>query len=216
MAVYSLGERKVVFRGEEWFIAHNAAVIGTVILHNQASVWFNAVVRGDNDIITIGERSNIQDAAVLHVDPGVPLTLGKNVSVGHQAMLHGCTIGDGTLVGIGAIIMNHAVIGSRCLIAAGALIPEGKKYRDGVLILGSPGAAVHQLKHHDQDAHDISRVDAEECALAAIVKAVVDYKTCTGNETDAMKALFSWGNTNLESEQMLKDYGDRPRAAKAL
>src|SRR6266567_685284 len=98
MAVYSLGERKVAFHGEEWFIADNATVIGTVVLHDRASVWFNAVVRGDNDIITIGERTNIQDAAVLHVDPGVPLTLGKNVSVGHQAMLHGCTIGDGSLV----------------------------------------------------------------------------------------------------------------------
>ena len=151
MAVYSLGERKVVFRGEEWFIAHNAAVIGTVILHNQTSVWFNAVVRGDNDIITIGERSNIQDAAVLHVDPGVPLTLGKNVSVGHQAMLHGCTIGDGSLVGIGAIIMNHAVIGSGCIIAAGALIPEGKTFPDGVLILGSPGKVVRELEREERD-----------------------------------------------------------------
>src|SRR5438046_7567156 len=151
MAVYSLGDRKVVFHGEEWFIAHNAAVIGTVILHNQASVWFNAVVRGDSDIITIGERSNVQDAAVLHVDPGVPLTLGKNVSVGHQAMLHGCTVGDGTLVGIGAIIMNHAVIGSGCLIAAGALIPEGKTYPDGVLILGSPGKVVRELKPEEKE-----------------------------------------------------------------
>jgi len=151
MAVYSLGERKVVFHGEEWFIAHNASVIGTVILHHQASVWYNAVVRGDNDIITIGERSNIQDAAVLHVDPGVPLTLGKNVSVGHQAMLHGCTVGDGTLVGIGAIIMNHAVIGSGCLIAAGALIPEGKTYPDGVLILGSPGKVVRELKPEEKE-----------------------------------------------------------------
>src|SRR5437867_11700047 len=86
MAVYSLGERKIVFHGEEWFIAQNATVIGAVVMHNQTSVWFNAVVRGDNDIITLGERTNIQDAAVLHVDPGVPLTLGKNVSVGHQAM----------------------------------------------------------------------------------------------------------------------------------
>ena len=151
MAVYSLGERKVVFHGEEWFIAHNAAVIGTVILHNQASVWFNAVVRGDNDIITIGERSNIQDTAVLHVDPGVPLTLGKNVSVGHQAMLHGCTIGDGSLVGIGAIIMNHAVIGSGCLIAAGTLIPEGKTYPDGVLVLGSPGKVVRELEPEERE-----------------------------------------------------------------
>ncbi|TMG71065.1 MAG: gamma carbonic anhydrase family protein [Betaproteobacteria bacterium] len=151
MAVFSLGERKVAFRGEEWFIADNATVIGTVVLHNQASVWFNAVVRGDNDIITIGERTNIQDAAVLHVDPGVPLTLGKNVSVGHQAMLHGCTIGDGTLVGIGAVIMNHAVIGSGCLIGAGALIPEGKTYPDGVLVVGSPGKIVRELKPEEKE-----------------------------------------------------------------
>src|SRR6266571_3370059 len=151
MAVYSLGERKVVFHGEEWFIAHNAAVIGTVILHNQASVWFNAVARGDSDIITIGERTNIQDAAVLHADPGIPLTLGKNVSVGHQAMLHGCTVGDGSLVGIGAVILNHAVIGSRCIIGAGALIPEGKTYPDGVLVLGSPGRVVRELKPEERD-----------------------------------------------------------------
>jgi carbonic anhydrase/acetyltransferase-like protein (isoleucine patch superfamily) len=151
MAVYSLGERKVVFHGEEWFIAHNATVIGSVILHNQASVWYNAVVRGDNDTITIGERTNIQDAAVLHVDPGVSLTLGKNVSVGHQAMLHGCTIGDGTLVGIGAIVMNHAVIGSRCLIGAGTVIPEGKNYPDGVLVLGSPGKVVRELKPEERE-----------------------------------------------------------------
>src|SRR5438132_2158974 len=151
MSVYSLGERKVVFQGEEWFIAQNATVIGTVVLHNQASVWFNSVVRGDSDIITIGERTNIQDAAVLHADPGIPLTLGKNVSVGHQAMLHGCTIGDGSLVGIGAIIMNHAVIGSGCIIAAGALIPEGKTFPDGVLILGSPGKVVRELEREERD-----------------------------------------------------------------
>src|SRR5437667_6367773 len=151
MAIYSLGERKVAFRGEEWFIADNATVIGTVILHDQASVWFNSVVRGDNDIITIGEHTNIQDAAVLHVDPGIPLTLGKNVSVGHQAMLHGCTIGDGSLVGIGAIIMNHAVIGSGCLIAAGAIIPEGKTFPDGVLILGSPGKVVRELEPEEKE-----------------------------------------------------------------
>src|SRR5216683_4097719 len=152
MAAYSLCERKVVFHGEEWFIADNATVIGTVVLHNQASVWFNAVVRGDNDIITIGERTNIQDAAVLHADPGIPLTLGKNVSVGHQAMLHGCTIGDGTLVGIGAIIMNHAVIGSGCIIGAGTVIPEGKTFPDGVLVLGSPGKVVRELTPEEREA----------------------------------------------------------------
>jgi carbonic anhydrase/acetyltransferase-like protein (isoleucine patch superfamily) len=151
MAIFSLGERKVAFHGEEWFIAENATVIGSVIIHNQASVWFNSVVRGDSDIITIGERTNIQDASVLHADPGSPLTLGKNVSVGHQAMLHGCTIGDGSLVGIGAIIMNHAVIGSRCLIGAGTLIPEGKTYPDGVLVLGSPGKVVRELKPEEKD-----------------------------------------------------------------
>ena len=151
MAIFSLGERKVVFHGEERFIAENATVIGTVILHNQASVWFNSVVRGDSDIITIGERTNIQDAAVLHADPGIPLTLGKNVSVGHQAMLHGCTIGDGTLVGIGAIIMNHAVIGSRCIIGAGALIPEGKTYPDGVLVFGSPAKVIRELKPEERE-----------------------------------------------------------------
>jgi carbonic anhydrase/acetyltransferase-like protein (isoleucine patch superfamily) len=151
MAVFSLGERKVAFHGEEWFIADNATVIGTVVLHNQASIWFNAVVRGDGDIITLGERTNIQDAAVLHADPGIPLTLGKNVSVGHQAMLHGCTIGDGTLVGIGAIVMNHAVIGSGCLVGAGTLIPEGKTYPDGVLVLGSPGKIVRELKPEEKE-----------------------------------------------------------------
>ena len=150
MAIFSLGERKVVFHGEEWFIAENATVIGTVILHNQASVWFNSVVRGDSDIITIGERTNMQDAAVLHADPGIPLTIGKNASVGHKAMLHGCTIGNGTHVGIGAIIMKHAVIGSRCIIGAGALIPEGKTYPDGVLVFGSPAKVIRELKPEEK------------------------------------------------------------------
>src|SRR5258706_8499252 len=151
MTIFSLGERKVVFHGEEWFIAENATVIGTVIMHNQASVWFNAVVRGDSEIITIGERSNLQDAAVLHTDPGIPLVLGKNVSVGHQAMLHGCTVGDGSLIGIGAIVMNGAVIGKSCLIGAGALIPEGRTFPDGVLVLGSPGKIIRELKAEEKE-----------------------------------------------------------------
>jgi len=150
MALYTLGERKIVIHGDEHFIADNATLIGSVILHNQASVWYNAVVRGDSDIITIGERSNLQDAAVLHTDPGIPLTLGKNVSVGHQAMLHGCTVGDGSLIGIGAIVLNHAVIGKGCLIGAGALIPEGKTFPDGVLVVGSPGRIVRELNPEEQ------------------------------------------------------------------
>ena len=133
------------------FVAPGAVVVGEVTMGAGASVWFNAVVRGDSDIITIGERTNIQDAAVLHADPGVPLTLGKNVSVGHQAMLHGCSVGDGSLVGIGAVILNHAVIGSRCIIAAGALIPEGKTYPDGVLVVGSPGKVVRELKPDEKE-----------------------------------------------------------------
>jgi carbonic anhydrase/acetyltransferase-like protein (isoleucine patch superfamily) len=151
MAIYTLGERKVVIHGEECFIADNATVIGSVVLHQQASVWFNAVVRGDSEIITIGERTNIQDAAVLHADPGFPLTLGKNVSVGHQAMLHGCSVGDGSLVGIGAIILNGAVIGRGCIIGAGAVIPEGKNYPDGVLVLGAPGKIMRELEPEEKE-----------------------------------------------------------------
>lgn len=150
MALYTLGERRVVIRGEECFIADNATVIGSVILHEQASVWYNAVIRGDSDVITIGERTNIQDAAVLHTDPGIPMTLGSNVSVGHMAMLHGCTVGDGSLIGIGAIVLNRAVIGKGCLIGAGALIPEGKTFPDGVLVVGSPGKIVRELKPEEK------------------------------------------------------------------
>src|SRR5499427_6635897 len=150
MAIYSLGERKVILHGE-CFVAENATVVGSVVIHNLASLWFNVVARGDNDVITIGERTNIQDGAVLHADPGIPLTLGKNVSVGHKAMLHGCTVGDGSLVGIGAIILNHAVIGSGTLVGAGALVPEGKTFPDGVLVLGTPAKVVRELKPEEKD-----------------------------------------------------------------
>ena len=150
MPIYSLGERSVEFRGEEWFIAPDAALIGTVIVHNEASVWFSAVVRGDSDVITLGERTNVQDGVVLHTDPGIPLTLGRNVSVGHQAMLHGCTVGDGSLIGIGAIVFNRAVIGASTLVGAGAVIPEGKTYPDGVLVLGTPGQIVRELSTEER------------------------------------------------------------------
>jgi carbonic anhydrase/acetyltransferase-like protein (isoleucine patch superfamily) len=150
MPLYTLGERKVLIHGGECFIADNATVIGSVILHPHASVWYNAVVRGDSDVITIGQRTNIQDAAVLHTDPGIPMTLGSNVSIGHMAMLHGCTVGDGSLIGIGAIILNHAVIGKGCLIGAGAVIPEGKTFPDGVLVIGSPGKVVRELKPEEK------------------------------------------------------------------
>jgi carbonic anhydrase/acetyltransferase-like protein (isoleucine patch superfamily) len=141
---FALGENCVRCRGDYW-IAHNATVIGSVILENNASVWFNCVVRADHDTITIGENSQLQDGCVVHVDPGFPVTLGRNVSVGHMAMLHGCTIGDGTLIGIKAVILNGARIGKNCLIGANALVTEGKEIPDGSLVIGSPGKVVRQL-----------------------------------------------------------------------
>jgi carbonic anhydrase/acetyltransferase-like protein (isoleucine patch superfamily) len=143
--LYSLGERRVELRGRHHYIADNATVIGSVILEENASVWFNVVIRGDNDLITIGAGSNVQDGAVLHTDPGIPLTLGRDVTVGHMAMLHGCTVGDGSLIGIKAVILNRAVIGRNCLIGAGSLVPEGKVIPDGSLVMGSPGRIVRSL-----------------------------------------------------------------------
>lgn len=143
--LYSLGERRVRCDSDDWFVAENAAVIGLVRLGRNASVWFGATVRGDNDLITIGEDSNVQDGAVLHTDPGIPLTLGRGVTVGHQAMLHGCIVGDNSLIGIQAVILNRAVIGRNCIIGAGALITEGKEIPDNSLVMGSPGKVVRQL-----------------------------------------------------------------------
>ena len=147
--IYSLGDRKVEFHGEDWFIADHATVIGSVVLKQNASIWFNAVVRGDNDVITIGENSNIQDGAILHTDPGILLTLGRDVTVGHLAMLHGCTIGDNSLIGIKSLIMNRAVIGNNCLIGANSLIPEGRVIPDGSLVMGSPGKIVRTLTEQE-------------------------------------------------------------------
>ena len=129
---YSLSERRIVTKGDYW-IAPNATVIGSVVLENNASLWFNVVARGDDDVITIGENSQVQDGSVLHADPGLPLTLGKNVSVGHMAMLHGCTIGDNCLIGIKSVIMNGAVVGKNCLVGANTLISENKTIPDGSL-----------------------------------------------------------------------------------
>lgn len=146
MTVYALGDKVPLLpaQGEYW-IAPNATVVGSVILKRNASIWFGAVLRGDNDPITIGENSNIQDNSVLHTDSGAPLTIGDNVTVGHKVMLHGCTIGDGSLVGIGSIILNNARIGKGCIIGANSLIPEGKEIPDGSLVMGSPGKIVRTL-----------------------------------------------------------------------
>jgi carbonic anhydrase/acetyltransferase-like protein (isoleucine patch superfamily) len=149
--IYSLGERKVEFRGREWFVAPTASVIGSVVLGNEANIWFNVVIRGDNELITIGERVNIQDGSVLHADPGFPLTLAREVSVGHKAMLHGCTIGEGSLIGINSVVMNGARIGKGSLIGANTLIPEGKVIPEGVLVVGSPGKIVRDLKPEERE-----------------------------------------------------------------
>ena len=142
--IYRLGEWTPECHHDTW-IADNATVVGRVKLAAGASIWFNAVLRGDGDVISVGENSNIQDGSVLHVDPGSPLSIGPNVTVGHKVMLHGCTIGDGSLIGINAVVLNGAKIGRGCLIGANALIPEGKEIPDGSLVMGSPGKVVRSL-----------------------------------------------------------------------
>ena len=146
MTAYRLGDQVPSLPGvDEYWIAPTAVVLGRVTLKKNASVWFGAVLRGDNDPIIVGENSNIQDNAVLHTDVGQPLTIGDNVTVGHQVMLHGCMIGDGSLVGIGSIILNGARIGKGCLIGAGALITEGKEIPDFSMVVGSPGKVIRTL-----------------------------------------------------------------------
>ena len=151
MPLFAIGERRVQLLGEHHYVAHDATLVGDITLHNDVSVWFKVVIRAENDRITIGEGCNIQDASVLHVDPGYPMTLGRNVSVGHKVMLHGCTIGDGSLIGINSVIMNGARIGRGTLIGANALIAEGKEIPEGVLVLGSPGKIVRELKQEERD-----------------------------------------------------------------
>lgn len=151
MPMFSIGERRVELRGERHYIAYDATLVGAITLLSDASVWFKVVIRAENDTITIGEASNVQDGSVLHVDPGFPLTLGRRVTIGHKVMLHGCSIGDGTLVGINSVVMNGARIGSGSLIGANTLIPEGKEIPDGVLVLGSPGRIVRELRQDEKD-----------------------------------------------------------------
>jgi carbonic anhydrase/acetyltransferase-like protein (isoleucine patch superfamily) len=146
MNVYNLGAAGPTLPGDdEYWIAPNAVVLGNVILKKNASVWFGATLRGDNDPIEIGENSNVQDNCVLHTDTGSPLTIGANVTIGHMVMLHGCTIGDNSLVGIGSIILNGAKIGKNCLIGANCLITEGKEIPDNSLVMGAPGKVVRDV-----------------------------------------------------------------------
>ena len=142
--IYNLDNCQVQLMGQI-FIAPNATLIGAVTVEENASIWFNVVIRGDNDLIHIGEGSNIQDGSVLHVDPGFPLTVGRKVTVGHKVILHGCTIGDGSLIGMNAVVLNGARIGQECLIGANALITENMVVPDGSVVLGSPGKIVRSL-----------------------------------------------------------------------
>lgn len=150
MAIYQLDDRKPQVSPTAW-VADDAQVIGLVELAENSSVWFGAVLRGDNEPLRIGSGSNVQDGAVIHSDMGFPVVIGSGVTIGHQACLHGCTVGDGSLIGIQAIVLNGAKIGKNCLVGAGALVTEGKEYPDGSLIVGAPAKVIRLLTSEQLD-----------------------------------------------------------------
>ena len=152
MPLFSLGERRVELLGAHHYVAYDATLVGSITLHADVNIWFKVVIRAENDRITIGEGTNVQDGSVLHVDPGYPLTLGRQVTIGHKVMLHGCTVGDGSLVGINSVVLNGARIGAGTLIGANSLIPEGREIPPGVLVVGSPGKIVRELKQEEKDS----------------------------------------------------------------
>ena len=149
MAIYALDGITPQLDADAW-VAASADLMGRVRLLGKASVWFGAVLRGDNEWITVGEGSNVQDGCVLHTDMGAPLTIGRNCTIGHSAILHGCIVGEQSLIGMGATVLNHAMIGARCLIGAGALVAEGKVIPDGSLVVGMPGKAIRVLSEDEQ------------------------------------------------------------------
>ena len=151
---YDLENKKIKNLGENW-IAPNASIIGDVTLEKNTSIWFNVTLRGDIENIYVGEGSNIQDGSVLHTDPGYPLRIGKNVTIGHLAMLHGCTVGDNSLIGIGAVILNNAKIGKNCIIGANALVTENKEIPDNSLVVGSPGKIIRSIT--DEEVKSITK-----------------------------------------------------------
>lgn len=152
---YRLGQSSVDAHPESW-VAPNATLVGKVKLEQGASIWFGAVLRGDNELIHIGEQSNVQDGTVMHTDMGSPLTVGKGVTIGHNAMLHGCTVGDYSLIGINAVVLNGAKIGKYCIIGANTLIGEGKEIPDGSLVVGSPGKVVRELSEAQKNMLEAS------------------------------------------------------------
>ena len=148
MAIYQLGDESPDIDPSA-YIAESANIIGKARIEAFASIWFNVTIRGDNECITVGANSNVQDGCILHTDPGFPLVIGKDVTIGHQAMLHGCSIGDGSLIGIQAVLMNGAKIGRNCLVGAGALITEGKEFPDNSLIIGTPAKVLRSLSEQE-------------------------------------------------------------------
>jgi len=162
---YALGDRQVVLRGNGQWIAPNAVLIGDIVLAAEVSVWWGAVLRADEDRITIGAATNIQDESILHVDPGHPLTIGDRVTVGHRAMLHGCQVGDGTLIGIGATVLNDAVIGRHCIVGAQALITEGKRFPERSVVEGVPGKVVREVTDAEVAWLEANARDYVACAL---------------------------------------------------
>ena len=147
--IYSLGEKCISTQGDDFWIAPNAAVIGSVVLKKNASIWFSATLRGDNDPIIVGENSNIQDGSVCHTDDGMPLIIGDDVTIGHKVILHSCTIGNNSLIGMGSTVLNNAKIGNNCLVGANSLITEGKEFPDNSMIVGSPGKVKRELTEQE-------------------------------------------------------------------
>lgn len=160
--------------GRNVWVAPDANVIGKIVLEDGANVWFGVTMRGDNEVIRIGAGSNVQENCVLHTDMGFPLTIGANCTIGHKAMLHGCTIGEGSLIGMGATILNGAKIGKGCLIGAGALVTEGKEIPDGSLVMGAPGKVVRTL---------------DEAAQARLLKSAENYRTNAARFAAGLKAV---------------------------
>lgn len=171
---YSFEERLPVIKGDHTFIAGSAEIIGSVVIHNHVTILPNVVVRADNETIEIGEGTNIQDGAVLHTDPDIPMKIGKGVTVAHNAMLHGCTIGDNSVIAIGAVVMNNASIGSNCIVGAGALVLENQKIPDNSLVVGSPAMVkcqlgekqIEQMKWYSQ--HYIDKIDRFNSGLKVV------------------------------------------------
>jgi len=151
MPLYSIGDKRVEMHGAHHYVAHDATLVGAITLEADVNIWFKVVIRAENDVVRIGEATNVQDGSVLHVDPGYPLTLGRQVTIGHKVMLHGCTVGEGSLIGINSVVMNGARIGRGSLIGANTLIPEGKEIPEGVLVVGSPGKIVRELRPQERE-----------------------------------------------------------------